>query len=113
PGCIRQLYIGIGGNEGSGTAAQGPICVASGGFPLVMNSTTNLPISSAGLGWSTGALRAPAKPGVYYIRATTTLDYFCVGPQVGPPENSIARVIVWDQQVTTTVGLYEPVTNWR
>jgi hypothetical protein len=96
PGCIRQLYFGIGANTTAGTPAQGPYCVVSGVLPEA--SATVL-----GPGYSF-ALQAPSVPGVYYLRASTTLDYFCVGPPVGPPENSVARIVV-QQDVKPTLDV--------
>lgn len=84
PGCIRQVYIGIGENLTSGTPAMGPVC-----YPVGI-----LPATNPGVPMPPVEFTAPSRPGVYYLRATTTLDYFCVGPQVGPPESSVGRVIV-------------------
>jgi hypothetical protein len=85
PGCIRQVYIGIAGYDSQATPTIiGPSCVYSGGTPLVPTAFGTFPVT----------FNAPTTPGVYYIRATTTLDYFCVGPGVGPPDRSIGRIVV-------------------
>ncbi|MCZ7576105.1 MAG: FHA domain-containing protein [Dehalococcoidia bacterium] len=39
PGCIRQVYIGIGGNQTSGAPPIGPKCVVSGGSPSTRSPT--------------------------------------------------------------------------
>lgn len=102
PGCIRQVYIGIGGNQTSGAPPIGPKCVVSGGLPL--HTVTNVPFSTT--------FNAPDKPGVYYLRATTTLDYFCVGPQVGPPENSVGRLVV-EEPVSAELQIWSvPANLW-
>ncbi len=84
PGCIRQLYIGIGLNDTTGTPAIGPTCPVS----------AILPEHTVGTIPFTTTLNAPGVPGVYYVRATTTLSYLCLAPSVGPPENSVGRLIV-------------------
>lgn len=104
PGCIRQVYIGIGGYDPSPnlpTATRiGPICSLNGFFPLAPDGPQfNINI------------QAPTTPGIYYIRATTTLDYFCVGPAVGPPENSVGRIIV-RQAITTQLELWDDGAIW-
>ncbi len=109
PGCIRQLYIGIGGIGPDGPPFSTAWCVASG----------VLPAAPSGYGWN-HTFQAPSEPGVYYIRATTSLQYFCVGAPVGGPEASIARVIVrapvgmtldlWSPPVSPAT-LWEPATN--
>lgn len=102
PGCIRQLYIGIGGNQTSGTPPLGPKCLVSGVLPL--HTVNNVPFSTG--------FNAPDKPGVYYLRATTTLDYFCVGPQVGPPENSVGRLVV-QEPVSSELQIWSrPANLW-
>lgn len=102
PGCIRQLYIGIGANQTSGTPPIGPKCLVSGGLPL--HTVSNVAFSTT--------FNAPDKPGVYYLRATTTLDYFCVGPQVGPPENSVGRIIV-EEPVSSELQIWSvPANLW-
>jgi len=83
PGCIRQVYLAFGPNTTAGTLPQNQICVANGGFPLEPSGRT-----------FSVQFQAPSRPGVYYLRATTTLDYFCVAPEMGPPETSVARVVV-------------------
>ena len=104
PGCIRQVYIGIGGYDPTPNLATatriGPICSLNGFFPLAPDGPQfNINI------------QAPTTPGIYYIRATTTLDYFCVGPTVGPPENSVGRIIV-RQAITTQVELWDDGALW-
>jgi hypothetical protein len=104
PGCIRQVYIGIGGYDPSPnlpTATRiGPVCSLNGFFPLAPDGPQfNINI------------QAPTTPGIYYIRATTTLDYFCVGPPVGPPENSVGRIIV-RQAITTQLELWDDGALW-
>jgi len=85
PGCIRQVYIGIAGYDTQPSPTFiGPSCVYSGGTPLVPTAFGTAPV----------VFNAPTTPGVYYVRATTTLDYFCVGPPVGPPDRSVGRIIV-------------------
>ena len=84
PGCIRQVYIGIGANATAGTAATTPICVLS----------ATMPLAPAGPGFANVTLTAPTTPGVYYLRGSSTLDYFCVGAQTGPPDKSVGRIIV-------------------
>lgn len=102
PGCIRQVYIGIGSNATSGTPPLGPKCVVSGTLPL--HTVSSVPFSVG--------FNAPDKPGVYYLRATTTLDYFCVGPQVGPPENSVGRIIV-QEPVSSELQIWSvPANLW-
>ncbi|MGE3423023.1 MAG: Ig-like domain repeat protein [Dehalococcoidia bacterium] len=103
PGCIRQVYIGLGRNDTTSTAAMGPTCAYSGGTPLVMNDDG----SSAGSGtpFSPVVITAPTAPGVYYVRATTTLDYFCIGAAVGPPDRSVGRIVV-QASVTPTLDVY-------
>ncbi|MBE0611025.1 MAG: Ig-like domain repeat protein, partial [Dehalococcoidia bacterium] len=102
PGCIRQVYIGIGGNQTSGAPPIGPKCVVSGGLPL--HTVSNVSFSTT--------FNAPDKPGVYYLRATTTLDYFCVGPQVGPPENSVGRIVV-EEPVSADLQIWSvPANLW-
>lgn len=102
PGCIRQLYIGISGNQTSGTPPLGPKCIVSGVLPL--HTVNNVPFSAG--------FNAPDKPGVYYLRATTTLDYFCVGPQVGPPENSVGRLVV-QEPVSSELQIWSrPANLW-
>ncbi|WP_343396466.1 Ig-like domain repeat protein [Candidatus Amarobacter glycogenicus] len=86
PGCLRQLYIGIGPNTTTGTPGVGPQCNYSGGMLQI----------PAALAFAPTSFTAPTVPGVYYLRATTTLDYFCVGPGVGPPDKSIGRIVVRD-----------------
>lgn len=104
PGCIRQVYIGIGGYDPSPNLATatriGPVCSLNGFFPPV----------PGGPGFTIN-LQAPTTPGIYYVRATTTLDYFCVGPTVGPPENSVGRIIV-RQAITTQVELWDNGPLW-
>ncbi|MGE0598870.1 MAG: Ig-like domain repeat protein [Dehalococcoidia bacterium] len=103
PGCIRQVYIGLGRNDTTSTAAMGPTCVYSGGTALVMNDDG----SSAGPGspFAPLVITAPSAPGVYYVRATTTLDYFCIGAAVGPPDRSVGRIVV-QASVTPTLEVY-------
>ncbi|MEO8541545.1 MAG: hypothetical protein ABI577_17520, partial [bacterium] len=104
PGCIRQVYIGIGGYDPTPNLATatriGPVCALNGFFPPV----------PAGPGFTIN-LQAPTTPGIYYVRATTTLDYFCVGPTVGPPENSVGRIIV-RQAITSQVELWDNGALW-
>ncbi len=101
-GCIRQVYLGIGGYDPPGGAAAdarfyGPTCVFNqGGVPLTPGSAN--PVSQQ--------FTAPTLPGVYYLRATTTLQYFCVGQSVGPPESSVGRIVV-RQPVTAVVELWD------
>lgn len=104
PGCIRQVYLGIGGydlplphpTESDQTVshpnrtALGPTCVLS----------ATMPLSPDGRRFDNVTMTAPSVPGVYYIRASTTLDFFCVGPQVAPADRSVGRLIVRDTVIT-------------
>ncbi len=104
PGCIRQLYFGIGANAVTGTPAIGPACAFSGGLPASNPGVAWTPVNTADLRHN---LRAPTVPGVYYLRATTTLDYFCVGPAVGPPDRSVGRIVV-RAQVVAEIEVFKP-----
>lgn len=111
PGCIRQVYLGIGGYDpppstdpnappGPTPTRIGPFCGVSG----------NLPPTPAGANFAV-PMTVPTEPGVYYIRATTTLDYFCVGPGLGPPENSVGRIVV-RQPVTAAIEMWNDGAVW-
>ncbi len=111
PGCIRQVYLGIGGYDpppspdpnappGPTPTRIGPYCGVSGG----------LPPAPAGANFAV-PMTVPSEPGVYYIRATTTLDYFCVGPGLGPPENSVGRIVV-RQPVTAAIEMWNDGAVW-
>lgn len=103
PGCIRQVYIGIGGYDPpQGSVTPMPSATRLG--PSCANLFI-LPLTPAGTPFAMN-FNAPQAPGVYYLRATTTLDYFCVGTQVGPPENSVGRIIV-RQPITAAVELWD------
>ncbi len=92
PGCLRQVYIGLGKNDTASTPALGPSCVYSGGTGLVLNDDGSP--AGPGTAFSPIHITAPQAPGVYYVRATTTLDYFCIGAAVGPPDRSVGRIVV-------------------
>jgi len=108
PGCIRQVYLGIGGYDPPPPAAPdavaptriGPFCGLSG----------NLPPTPSGANFSV-PMTVPTEPGVYYIRATTTLDYFCVGPGLGPPEYSVGRIVV-EKPITAAIAMWNDGDTW-
>ena len=104
PGCIRQVYIGIGANATATTSAIGPTCVYSGGLPASNPGQAWGPLSSADLNHP---LRAPTVPGVYYLRATTSLEYSCLAPAVGSPDRSVGRIVV-RQQVVAQIDVFTP-----
>ncbi len=68
PGCVVQMYVGIGGGSGisgNGSSATGfTYCVGSG----VYNGSS---------GAMSYVFNAPAKPGIYYISQSWTLHYYC------------------------------------
>lgn len=68
PGCVVQMYVGIGGGSGisgNGSSATGfTYCVGSG----VYNGSS---------GSMSYVFNAPAKPGIYYISQSWTLHYYC------------------------------------
>lgn len=68
PGCVVQMYVGIGGGSGisgDGSSATGfTYCVGSG----VYNGSS---------GSMSYVFNAPAKPGIYYISQSWTLHYYC------------------------------------
>ena len=115
PGCVRQMYIGIGRNDTTSNAAIGPTCVYSGGTALVLNDDGSP--AGSGSAFSPLQITAPTAPGVYYVRATTTLDYFCIGAAVGPPDRSIGRIVV-QASVQPTLEVYAldpdpiPLSPW-
>ncbi len=97
PGCVRQVYIGIGGNTANAPATPpiGPFCAYSGGMSTALPGTT----------LATWSFNAPTIPGRYYVRTSTSLDFFCLPVGVAPPELSVGRIIVQgDPDVTVTVG---------
>ncbi|MBK6318341.1 MAG: hypothetical protein IPF51_06135, partial [Dehalococcoidia bacterium] len=101
PGCLRQLYLGIAGYDPQPSSLSprpaeriGPACVYSGGLPL----------TPAGQNYG-ATFNAPMTPGVYYLRAGTTLDYFCVGPPMAPPDKSVGRIVV-TADVTAAVEVH-------
>ncbi|MGB4862571.1 MAG: FHA domain-containing protein, partial [Tepidiformaceae bacterium] len=101
PGCIRQLYLGIAGYDPQPQSLSsrpalrdGPKCLTTGAMPL----------APAGVNYST-TFKAPMEPGIYYLRASTTLDYFCVGPPMGPPDSSVGRIVV-SKDVITTIDMH-------
>jgi hypothetical protein len=100
PGCIRQLYIGIGANETTGTPGIDPKCLYFPGLPEHTVSTVPF----------TTELKAPSVPGVYYVRATTSLEYVCLKPQAGPPETSVGRIIV-TEPVSTDLQIWSVPPN--
>ena len=91
PGCLRQVYLAIAPNTVTATAAIGPSCRYSGG----LGTTT------PGVALAPWAPVAPAIPGIYYIRGSSTLDYSCVPvPPLGAVDHALGRVVV--QAATTT-----------
>ncbi len=100
PGCVRQLYIGIGQNDTTDTPAIGPTCPVSAILPE--HTVGTIPFNTT--------LNAPGVPGVYYVRATTTLSYLCLAPPVGPPENSVGRLIV-REPVRSNVEIWSAPAN--
>jgi hypothetical protein len=97
PGCVRQVYLGIGGNAANSppTAPIGPVCVYSGGLPA---SAPGVTLATWSQDSPKGAvpLFAPTVAGRYYVRASTSLDFFCLPVGVAPPELSVGRIIVQD-----------------
>ena len=93
-GCIRQVYLGVGANLVNSAPAIGPSCVYSGGVGTVAPGVATNP-------WS---IFAPALPGIYYVRAASTLDFSCVqGTALGPPDLSIGRIVVQAASTTSIV----------
>ncbi|MEO9256494.1 MAG: hypothetical protein ABI305_13215, partial [Tepidiformaceae bacterium] len=85
--CKRQVYIGIGENSASVPRVNetGPVCVMD--RSLSDNTTSALALPDV-------QLKAPTTPGMYYVRATSSVQQSCGQPDVGGPEASIARIIV-------------------
>src|SRR6185369_8910065 len=89
----RQVYIGVGGNATNTDPAFpedtkiGPSCVYSGGLSTAVPGTT----------LATWSFVVPPTPGRYYVRASTSLDFFCLPVGVAPPELSVGRIIVQDE----------------
>ncbi|MEO6397314.1 MAG: FHA domain-containing protein, partial [Tepidiformaceae bacterium] len=90
-GCIRQVYLAVGPNIVNGAPAIGPFCVFSGGVGTLLPGVSTTPKSFS----------APSLPGIYYIRAASTLDFACVqATPLGPPDLSVGRIVV--QAASTT-----------
>ncbi len=85
PNCTRQIYLGIGANIAAvpNRPASAAKCVAvavpTGATEVALPATT---------------FTADNTPGLYYIRATSSLQTACGNPPTGGPEASVARVIV-------------------
>ncbi len=99
-GCIRQIYLGIGGNAANVpvTPPVGPQCVYSGGLGELAPGVAVAP-------WT---VSAPSIPGLYYVRATATAAFTCQPQSVGPPDQSVARLLVQASTSTTTVVTLSP-----
>jgi hypothetical protein len=96
--CTRQVYIGIGENAAvvPRVAAAGPTCALN--QSLSAYPPTVPPLSF------TRNLRAPTTPGLYYLRATSSLQSGCGQPEVGGPDATIARLIVKGNTHVTMPG---------
>lgn len=90
PGCVVQMYVGIGG--GSGIAGNGSSAT---GFTYCLGSG----VYNGSSGSFAYTFNAPAKPGIYYISQSWTLHYYCNPHPVGfsnDPTNAIAVIQVVD-----------------
>ncbi len=92
--CKRQVYIGIGENVAAvaRVPATGPVCALNESLAAFTDTGKTLnPIP----------LLAPTTPGMYYIRATSSVQTACGQPEVGGPDASIVRIIVRADTKTT------------
>ncbi|MCC6388602.1 MAG: Ig-like domain repeat protein [Dehalococcoidia bacterium] len=85
PNCTRQIYLGIGANIAAvpNRPASAAKCVA-----------VAVPTGATEVSLPATTFTADNTPGLYYIRATSSLQSACGNPPTGGPETSVARVIV-------------------
>ena len=93
--CSRQVYMGIGPNAAvvPPVGPVGPVCAVNQSLDQYDDTVTPLQFTASGL-------HAPGTPGLYYIRATGSVQSSCGQPDVGGPDTSVARVIVKGPTVT-------------
>lgn len=91
PGCVVQMYIGIGG--GSGVSGDG---WSATGFTHCLGTGVYPPTGPNAMSYT---FNAPSKPGIYYISQNWTLHYYCNPHPVtfsNDPSYAIAVVRVID-----------------
>ncbi len=112
--CTRQIYFGIGANTAANpqTPAIPPIGGTISGTCAMSQDLTAFPDSTPTNGQPlTVQFAAPTTPGVFYVRATSSLQPACGQPAIGGPDASIARVVVQATTTTTMTAATLPDTT--
>ena len=102
--CTRQVYVGVSGNTAftPPVSPDGPICE----LDESLNDFPSTGTSKAT--FTNNILLTPPQPGLYYLRATSSLQSGCGQPDVGPPDKSIARIAVKGPTKTDNIQVTRP-----
>ena len=103
-GCTRQVYLGVGPNAAVSPPVPplGPVCAVNQSLDQYDDTVPPLAFDST-------ALSAPTTPGLYYVRATGSVQSSCGQPDVGGPNTSVGQVTVKGATQTTLQPIAAPV----